>query len=1198
MSKILRLHTGSTATGGDNIDGWGKSNLIDDKAIASIRDPQGEAPHHEITSIPSPFARMDLMMQAFKFVNDEIDAAKNDDEVKKAFNGNTIHHKMVSDMLDVAEIFFNIDKYTNPANPIIKLRHWSAPAIQALKNSADNEKKLFGETLDLFIETDKDNGGIYHLQNLQDMFFLEYVGPGSPAAAALPGHIIGATSPNTLFFTPAGDLSYVSEHILFEGNNDRPFDAAYNPLYSRSDAFINYMVALRYMDGFGSNFPSVAAYIDHTCTYLNSIDKRVNPVPLSELPVTNVVFDGGIQVTIPGGYPVMKMVYNPATIAQQSQFTIRPTKNLNGGLPPLVLPADYSCDGWTYTNSKWDPNTMCGNVPVKFSDAEPIDDRLLPCINVKYPYLTLGDFLEENLICTDFSNASFLDTDGNVHDSDYFSLGDKKSGLDCYLIPVKKCFFDYFNLADLRNQLHATKLQENLVRVTLDIPVKGNGSISKITFEREYKLVEEGGTINNPEKRGQIIRVGHTGITLLPHIKFKDETDKTGKTGKTRKVVPNYRVTLFIDDAITEKKAERLWPAVELLKIRDGVEGVEIVDFDEEVCRNYNSTEAFTIDYDTNVSKTYSVSKNFDIVQISYGGCKNLVIPEYRIPCGGKDKFTFAVDLGTTNTHIEFSVNESLPQAFCFGGKDAQLRPSYGLNCDSDWSKVMDGDLIPRQIGEGFDVSFPIRTVLTCERGSDWKRDVVPLGKSNIPFFYGKKIQPKYNEAPFTNLKWDTTDGESENRRKNFIENLAILMRNKVLMNNGDLCETNIVWFYPTSMKPTMVGELEKIWAKIYANYFGGQQDNVTSIPEAVAPVFYYKEATTDAVTIDIGGETSDFSFAVGRNIEFVSSARFASNSLFGDGLCGVNMDNGFISHFKADVEEILKADDSKYKDLVDIIQGIEIGTNASTNLASFFFSLKDNSEITDSTTKEALDFTKMLSKSPEACAILLIYYMALIYYVANVIKEKGLKEPRHIGFSGNGSKVLRVFFNNRASKTCVVKIAKAIFEKVLGRDYGQDDISLLEIQNGTPKQATAKGGIAIIQNEELANMFNPDFAKRHTIVWTGATHEHAISENHSLKYGDIDKCADFSAVEAHVRAFVDICKKTIEETDAKDYIKLPENMEVFFAHKSFILDLRKHIQDGITREHVRGDEDVTTPLFFYPIEGILHNLANEIFGQ
>ena len=149
MSKVLRLHNGTAATGGDNINGWGHSTLINDKAIESIIDPQGDDARFEITSIPSPFARMDLVMQAFKFVNDRIDAAKTREDVEAAFNGVTIHHKMVSDMLDVAELFFNIDKYTTPPNQIIELGHWSSvSAIAGLKEDKDQMKRLFGDTLE------------------------------------------------------------------------------------------------------------------------------------------------------------------------------------------------------------------------------------------------------------------------------------------------------------------------------------------------------------------------------------------------------------------------------------------------------------------------------------------------------------------------------------------------------------------------------------------------------------------------------------------------------------------------------------------------------------------------------------------------------------------------------------------------------------------------------------------------------------------------------------------------------------------------------------------------------------------------------------------------------------------------------------------------------------------------------------------
>ena len=120
--KILRLHEGTEAGATDNINGWGNSKVISEKAVESIQDPQGSNAQSEITSIPSPFARLDLVKQAFKYVNEQ-----------KNLDGTNIYYRMVSDALDVGEIFFNIDKFSN----IVELTEWNVSEIQSLKASAD-----------------------------------------------------------------------------------------------------------------------------------------------------------------------------------------------------------------------------------------------------------------------------------------------------------------------------------------------------------------------------------------------------------------------------------------------------------------------------------------------------------------------------------------------------------------------------------------------------------------------------------------------------------------------------------------------------------------------------------------------------------------------------------------------------------------------------------------------------------------------------------------------------------------------------------------------------------------------------------------------------------------------------------------------------------------------------------------------------
>ncbi len=94
--KILRLYTGGIDTGSD----WSNTQVIDSEKIKNIVDPEGATNKKEITSIPSPFARMDLTFTAFEEV------------IERGLEGSTIYHKMVSDSLDIGQIFFNIRKYT------------------------------------------------------------------------------------------------------------------------------------------------------------------------------------------------------------------------------------------------------------------------------------------------------------------------------------------------------------------------------------------------------------------------------------------------------------------------------------------------------------------------------------------------------------------------------------------------------------------------------------------------------------------------------------------------------------------------------------------------------------------------------------------------------------------------------------------------------------------------------------------------------------------------------------------------------------------------------------------------------------------------------------------------------------------------------------------------------------------------------
>ncbi len=243
MSKIFRLYKEGTSTYED----WNNSPVFPYNSASrdTIEDPDGASARHEITSIPSPFARIDLIKTAFKEV-----CKPNKRTQKVELDGKTIFHKMVSDTLDVAEIFFNLDKYTGKVE-VIK---WDPSLMLAeLEQSSIAGHRYLADALRKYMSSDSKT---YNFDRLKNIYLLNYIeGPDEL-------NIIGATSPATLFFSNANDLSYVND--IFFGE-DRPFDSEYQPLYKRDFEFVKYLFALRKsIPNFAGLFPEVETYINNT----------------------------------------------------------------------------------------------------------------------------------------------------------------------------------------------------------------------------------------------------------------------------------------------------------------------------------------------------------------------------------------------------------------------------------------------------------------------------------------------------------------------------------------------------------------------------------------------------------------------------------------------------------------------------------------------------------------------------------------------------------------------------------------------------------------------------------------------------------------------------------------------------------------------------------------------------------------------
>lgn len=436
-------------------------------------------------------------------------------------------------------------------------------------------------------------------------------------------------------------------------------------------------------------------------------------------------------------------------------------------------------------------------------------------------------------------------------------------------------------------------------------------------------------------------------------------------------------------------------------------------------------------------AETYTISQsNFDIVHIvCNNGFGGMLVPQFSTH-QGLDVYEFAVDLGTSNTHIEMKKatdNGSVP--FSCNESDGIMSkffvPSYDyiegnrISLDTildDENDVINADFLPSIIGDDSDFSFPTRTVLSCAKCINWNDALRVFGLLNFSMTYDKRSPLAYNAEPLVNIKW-SNDENSQAAMQLYIENLLLIIRNKVVVKNGNLAQTKITWFYPSSMSQRRLAQLRTAWNTAYAKLFT-TSGNTIDESESEAPIQYYfrRYATaTNLVNIDIGGGTTDVAFSEGGDVKYITSFRFAANSLFEDSFSDINPNNGIIDWFKVDISELLKTKTNS--DLVNIFNRND---GHPANMASFFFSLKENSA-TSEIANSKIDFNIILQNDDKFKIVFIIFYTAIIYHVAQIVKAKNLNVPRHIAFSGNGSKIVNVLTSDAK---ILANYTKLVFEK------------------------------------------------------------------------------------------------------------------------------------------------------------------------
>lgn len=1128
MAKVFRFHEGTA------LKDWQNSSPLNESNINAIMDPEGATAKKQITSIPSPFARIDLVRTAFKTICSS-----------KELEGKTIFHKMVSDAFDVGQLFFDYEKHSEK----ISIIAWdSRTDLTNLLNSNNPSHKVLGETIRLYLEQDAD---VYNFNDLKRIFLVNYKqGPK-------PINIIGGTSPSSLFFTSANNLDYTN----LQSGNDKFFDSEFCPLYKREKEFIKFIYALKnQIPDFSSKFSFVNEYLDLTFSKLDlDFREELSHANLDSWynNLRNLNINDSQNVVEIIGFPIKMKANSTELIQETSDFCISPSINNFSGLKPLVLPNDIFSEKLTYTCDVWDLNYKA-----PFYDDNQLQNRRLPQVNDKYPYLTISDFLEPILIRTILPVNNNFFFDGNI---DIPENG--------YLLPIKPLFFNYFSVDDLsKNHRDGSKyfelklLSNKSIECILRIPIKNE---KYIIFKRIYNNPVNLNSVpvfNETNNSGVILENLFT-VGLFPFVKYPQN------------VQPDYRVALYEADYASIFEQNKY--------------SISFYNNDNSKIENVQNSIKRIKSEDAVSSNTYIIKENFNYLQVANDFGKGIFIPLFK-GNSGTSQFTFAIDFGTSNTHIEYRVGQGSPKPFEIETSEIQFAKTHRYD-DNSLSKAnipilkyildfMNQDFVPEIIGKDFEFSFPTRSVVLHRQNLDFTKPTFSFADISIPFTY-EKYEYRKNLKAITNLKWSANTLENEKIINHYFEKLLLLIRTKILLNNGSLDSTKIIWFFPSSMSLHQQNNLEEKWSDNVSKYIGFNA-KVFKVCESLAPFYYYTSEiglapalTKPVVSIDLGGGTTDVVIYENNKSNFLTSFRFAGNTIFGDNF-GRNFSiNGFVNKYYKRFIELLQ--NNNCNEEKNALMQIKENGN-SVDIINALFRLQTNRKLTSQ--NKHFNFIDDLKRDNEFKIIFLVFYGAIIYHIAKTMKKTGLKSPSDITFSGTASKLITILDASK-NTTSFSKLINQIFS------IFYDDNNVNVILPSNPKELTCKGGLYMDTN----NLVDPDQIKT---IFTG---EKIFSKDSNIFYSEIDESFILSTHDEFL-CFLNDFYNINNKISFNDLFGI--NNDVVEFSKEYILhnfenSLRRSL---LEKENELGTsfktEKIAETLFFYPLSGVLSGLAFELHNK
>lgn len=1182
MAYIFRIHNGAIDV---QNDGWQASEELkkgnsNDVGINSIDDSIDGGNVGKIgTSIPTPFARIYLFETAFDFVTSNQGHSKKD---------NILYDQLVSQSLDLLQLIF--EKGTEDK---LRLYEWNGEAqVQALADSNIREgHKTLAESLKLAMGK-KD---YFHTIRL-----IEY-----------DGVLLGGTSPMTLTYTSPNAVRLLVEKgmQLYSNDKSRLFvERGVKHLKDRSPKFQKYVCWL--VKQIDDNEPDDSP-LQCFKAYVRSQNINFEPEELEKVGLhykeLSKQSSGGPDVKL--SVCKLSLRYNAEPISMKdSDFLMRPSVRCFEDPVPVVLPTDGTSayDGWRYTpNEAWKSTS----VPDWSIAKVKLEDRFLPIngdrngafTTYKYPWLTTDDFFESSVVWLRFKL-----------NKDRFYFPQVANDGAQFLLPIKKEYFKYFTVKDLKENLICEASFKGPMPMSIAFTLKIRLQKDSITLRREYTQAADG--------EFKIVSSKGSSFGVFPFYRCLGEDDKKNE----------YSIYFFgnSDDPQSSHLYFHRQDA-------DKQKLTEVTD-----CSTHAEVPERSIDREgKNYSKIYNLrnetSNSFDIIEMKIGkenaSVSGLAIPLWFKPePADKDKKTIiSVDFGTSNTYVSYLEGKEA-KPLTIGMEDQQM-VLLNDKCKSEGSERVQfrnaesfglaqnmpqylREFVPSLIGyrdvvaEGEFIEFPIKTA-TIEKKNCLATDKLFSGLS-IGFNIDNE-RYKFNSDRFkyvTNLKWNAEEHKlsedpddmaalkkDKNRIKAFCDQILWMLKNKLVM-NGYSDEGQMMYFYPDSMSKDGRKIFEDAWNQSVKEIFNGRGFNikVNEELESISPYYSLVHSHGDGVegksiaNIDIGGGTTDYfilDYSLGAYSHsdseagkaYEASVFFAGNDLW-ETPKSKNEDNGFVVYMQ---QMVSHSDDEEAKKLLANCQNTD-------DLSSFFFK---NDEI--------FGFSDMVSSQRKFQFVLFLHYAAIIHHFVKILKVIKFKEPEFtypeiLTFTGKGSEYIKML----SKKENIISQITTDLIKAFGMgDFKH--IKILWVDN--PKALTADGGIyKMTDPSQKVILFEKDAfgatpPKGMTTPYErvgklciglpakadGAVYKKSEVADQTVTDHVMEEIKEFANVVFYSSELDDVRKHLEFDVKEKDYKTF-----VAFAEDSYTAHSRRFLNNN------KGDEDLEESVFFFALKNSLIKMS------